>query len=289
MIPRLRTVLSRTCRTLTKDVSFAEGPAFDTAGRLWCVDLKAGDLVRWAPEGLTRYTSGGAPNGLAFDWRGRAWFCDAKLNAVRRFDPATEQWSTLATTLDSETPLAKPNDLAFDPVGTLVFTCPGEWNPPREAIGYVAALTPAGALMQVGTGMRFPNGLAFVDGGTALVVAETDTHSLWKGRWDAAAVRWEEPRPWAQVGGSIGPDGMAYGADGLLYVAVCGSGQVKAVDPSGRVIAAHRVRGTCPTNVAFDPSGRLGLIVTEAGPGRVVRLAKLGPGAPLFDGAQAWA
>jgi streptogramin lyase len=49
------------------------------------------------------------------------WVCDASQNSIRRFDPKPFTWETLADTVDGF-PLAKPNDLAFDPRGRLLFT-----------------------------------------------------------------------------------------------------------------------------------------------------------------------
>jgi gluconolactonase len=132
------------------------------------------------------------------------------------------------------------------------------------------------------SGLYFPNGLAFVDGGRALVIAETYRQRLWKGRWDAVSGVWIDPQPWAELGGLPGPDGMALGADGLLYVAVYRSGQIKVVDAQGAIVTGYDLPGMNPTNVAFDPSGRLGLVVTEAERGLLLSLPGLGPGEPLY-------
>jgi hypothetical protein len=56
---------------------------------------------------------------------------------------------------------------------------------------------------------------------------------------------------------------VALGADELLYVAVVGSAQVKAVDGNGKIAMIFDLPGSNPTNVAFDPAGPLGLVVTE--------------------------
>ena len=69
---------------LADGLEFPEGPAFDPQGGVWCTELGAGNLVRWQDGELTRYATGGSPNGLAFDRLGRAWFPDSKQNAIRR-------------------------------------------------------------------------------------------------------------------------------------------------------------------------------------------------------------
>lgn len=263
---------------LARDLGFPEGPAFAPDGALWFVDLRARSLARW-DGGVTHHPADGVPNGAAFGDRGRLLFCDAEKNAVRSFEPGTQRWTTVADTLAGE-PLNSPNDLAFDARGNLVFTCPG--GSEHEPRGYVCCLSPSGDLTRIAEGLYFPNGLAFVENGEALVVAETHRHRLWKGTWDAEARQWLVPEPWAEVGGPVGPDGLALGADGRLYVAVFGSGQIRVVDKQGRVVESFDLPGLNPTNAAFDPSGRLGLVVTETERGELLSLPELGPGAGLF-------
>lgn len=272
------------CTVLAKGLNFPEGPAFDTQARLWLVEVRGGSLVRWSDGGVERHSTGGVPNGLAFDRAGRAWLCDQR-GLVRHFDPMIGDWQTMANTIDGQ-PLNKPNDLAFDGLGNLVFTCPG--NSRTDPSGYVCCLKLDGSVKKIAETMYFPNGLAFLDGGHTLVVAETYRQRLWKGEWDAEASRWVNAQPWADVGGRPGPDGMALGKNGLLYVAVFGSGQIKGVDAHGQIVEAYKLPGMNPTNVAFDPSGQLGLVVTEAERGLLLSMPQLGPGVRLFDGGDAW-
>jgi len=265
---------------VAEGLAFPEGPAFAPDGALWMVELKAGQLACYRDGALERFHVGGEPNGIAMDADGRVVFCDAGACAIRRFDPKTERAETLADTVDGE-PLFKPNDLAFDSAGNLVFTCPG--NSRTEPTGYVAVLRADGSVRRVASGFYFPNGLAFTPDGHHLVVAETRRQRLWRGRWDAAEARWLAPRPWASVGGTIGPDGMAFAADGQLYVAIYSGGAIKVVAPDGEVERVIEVPGANPTNCAFDPVGTLGLVVTEAEKGQLLSLPDLGPGASLFQ------
>jgi gluconolactonase len=270
---------TNTPQILAEGLAFPEGPAFAPDGSLWLVELKGGNLCRWSDGTLSRISVGGEPNGIAIDAQGRVVFCDAAECAIRRHDPATGLTETLASTLESK-PLFKPNDLAFDSAGNLIFTCPGDSR--TEPTGYVAVLKPDGSVSRVASGFYFPNGLAFTSDGGHLVVAETRRQRLWRGRWDAVNGRWLAPRPWSSVGGTIGPDGMAFAADGRLHVAIYSGGAVKVVAADGEVEEVIDVPGANPTNCAFDTSGRLGLVVTEAENGRLFSLPSLGPGAPLF-------
>ena len=265
---------------LLSGLAFPEGPCFAGDGSLWMVELKGGQLVRYRDGRVDRIPVGGEPNGIAMDGDGRVVFCDAGQCAIRRYDPETGQTETLAERVDGE-PLFKPNDLAFDALGNLVFTCPGDSR--SEPTGYIAVLAKHGEVRRVASGFYFPNGLAFSPDGGHLVVAETRRQRLWRGRWDAEHARWLAPRPWASVGGTIGPDGMAFAADGRLYVAIYSGGAVKVVAPDGEVEEVIDVPGANPTNCAFDPVGKLGLVITEAEKGQLISIPDLGPGAPLFQ------
>lgn len=266
------------CVVLADGLRFPEGPAFAPDGLLWCVELKGGCLVRFGPEGPERIAVGGEPNGLAFDRLGRAWFCDAGANAIRRLDPATGSVETLVTS-DASSELRRPNDLAFSPEGDLVFTCPGSSR--TEPTGMVWRWSASAGLRPVAEGLYFPNGLAFTPDGQSLVVAETYRHRLWLGAWSEAG--WTDPRPFAKVGGPIGPDGLAFSRDGVLHAAVYGQGAIRRVASDGALLGEIGTPGANPTNCAFDPAGRLGLVVTEAERGRMLAFTGLGPGAALFS------
>ncbi|MBC8075794.1 MAG: gluconolactonase, partial [Chloroflexales bacterium] len=80
---------------LAEGLAFPEGPAFAPDGALWFVELEVGALTRYDAGKLSRYPCGGMPNGLAFDHAGHAWICDAGQRSVRRFDPATGNWTTV--------------------------------------------------------------------------------------------------------------------------------------------------------------------------------------------------
>ncbi len=256
---------------LAQGLRFPEGPAFAPDGDLWCVELKGGGLCRLGGTGTpARIPTGGEPNGIAIAGDGSVWFCDAA-GSVRLHVPGQGGTRTL---LRQD---GRPNDLAFDGHGNLLFTCPNDGR--QQPQGFVCCRAPDGTIERIAEGLYFPNGLAFH--GDELVLAETYRQRLWRGRWDGRARRWDG-RVWAEgLVGAPGPDGLAFAADGLLWVAVYGSGQVMAVDPEGRIVRRLELPGRNPTNCAFDPLGRHGLVVTEAERGEILSFPDLGPGAPL--------
>lgn len=270
---------------LVDGLNFPEGPAFDPQGNLWCTELGAGNLVLWKGGQVKRFATNGKPNGLAFDQKGRAWVPDSEQNAIRRFDPSCEKWETLLDNIEGQ-PLQAPNDLSFDARGNLLFTCPNFAN--NQPTGYVVCLKPDRSALKIAQGLYRPNGLDIVEGGKALVVGDTYQKTLLKGAWDDQSCTWMDPKAWAKVGGSEGPDGMIPGADGRLYQAIYGDGIIRVIDANGETLEKIRLPGMNPTNVAIDPSGKLGLVVTEAEKGLLLSIPDVQPGDAIFHGTNAW-
>lgn len=270
---------------LLEGLDFPEGPAFDPQGNLWCTEIGGGTLVKLVDGKAERTLTGGRPNSMAVDRQGRIWICDSGQNKIRRFDPAAGKWETILEEIDGQ-PLQTPNDLSFDARGNLIFSCPNFAS--QERSGYVVCLTPERKATKIATGLYRPNGVEIIDGGKALVVADTYQKTVFKGGWDDRKLEWNAPAAWALVGGAEGPDGMAFGADGLLYQAVYGDGVVRVVGSDGKVVREIQVPGKNVTNVAIDPSGSLGIVVTETEKGRLLSFPDILPGAAIFDAGDRW-
>lgn len=265
-------------KTLLENLNFPEGPATDSKGNIWFVELHGGNVCLLSKDGnLKRFhVENGAPNGIAIDSCDNVWFCDSGNDCVSILNPDSGDINVYCDR-GGGNKLDHPNDLAFDAKGNVVFTCPG--NSRKEPTGYVCAAN-ANGVKKVIEGKFFPNGLAFSEDGKTLVVAETYRHRLWKGEWNADTLAWSNAAPWAEVGGVIGPDGMAFGDDGNLYVAVYGGKAVKVVSPSGAVIEEIVLGGHNPSNCAFMPRG--GLLVTETEEGKLLYVSNGVKGAALF-------
>lgn len=268
-------------RVLVDGLDFPEGPAFDAAGDLWCTELKAGNLVRWRGGPPERFHVGEAANGCAFDRTGRLWFTDSQRQALGCFDPATGLAETVLTEAGGER-LNRPNDLAFDPAGNLVVSCHADGR--TEPLGWLFVRTPGGDARVISRGKYFTNGIAFSADGSFFIFAETYRHRLWKAQWDPVAARIVHEEPWAHIGGPIGPDGMAFDADGNLFVAVFDMSKLVVVSPQGTLLESIDLPVKRPTNCAFDPSGRLGLVVSDADRGCLLSLATNRNGGPVFRG-----
>jgi gluconolactonase len=265
-------------RLLAQGLRFPEAPTFDANGQLWCVELDNGCITRIESDGtLDRHEVGGRPTGLALGREGQMWFCDSHRNEVRVFCSASGRSWPVAGSADGHD-LDAPNDLAFDPAGNLIFSCPGQSR--AAPTGYLSVLRPSGACTVAGRDLQFPNGLAFGRDGSVLYLAETYRQRVWQGGWDAQKGWWTPETEILRAPGPNGPDGLAVDQEGRVFTAVYGAGCIMSVRPGGRSETLP-MGGRCPTSCAFDPSEKLGLVVTEAQTGTVLALPQYSKGLPL--------
>ena len=260
-------------RVLANGLQFPEGPAFDASGCLWCVEQEGEGLFCRDKDGSTmRVYTGGRPNGAVIR-DGYVWLCDSGQNAIRRMNIETKTIDTILDTVGGR-PLSKPNDLVFDDRGNLIFTCPGVWDSGEP--GYVVVYTPDGSAEIIADGLAYPNGLVLLPDAKSLLIAETHRQRIWQGHWDDGGLSWENIRVWSRVIDAPpnaplpGPDGMAVGSEGNLHVAVFGAGIVRVFSAEGEFIRDITLPGQNPTNCTFDPSGKLGLVVTESERGELL-------------------
>lgn len=253
---------------------FAEGINFGREGTLYCVDVFGGNIYHLPPGGELGVwvNTGGLPTGSRFGPDGDLFIADGGRRAILRLSTATRQESVYADRYEGQ-PFLAPNDLCFGPDGTLYFTDPGD-STLDHRVGAVYAVAPDGAVTRIAAGQAFPNGVAVTPDGAVLVMGECHSGVMRRYSLDPAR-RYEELEPLCTLSparsgaDAAGPDGIAFGADGNLYVAHFGAGVVQVIAPDGAIVASLPAGGPTPTNVAFWQDS---LYVTEGTSGSVYRL-----------------
>jgi len=227
-----------------------EGPSFDRHGVLHFVDWDAQIVYQVTADGIVRpfVNTGGVPTGSKFHRNGHLFVADGDRGIL----DISPQGAIRVAASDWQ------GQRFRDPKG----------SDPEHPIGNVFILRRDGRVDRFAGGYQFPNGIALSDDGHTLYLAETFRNHILAFELDKNGHE-RSRRVFARLDGGLGPDGMAFGLDGNLYVAHYGKGVIAVIDPQGEVIAELPAGGMEPTNVAFWESN---LYVTEVAKGQVVRL-----------------
>ena len=252
------------------------------AGRLSRIEIPTGQIV---PVART-----GRPNGATHDGRATIWVAECfglggeDLPGLKRVDPDGRVHAVVDN--HEGVPLRWPNDIAVGPDGAVYFTDSGvsalDVIPDRTPVDYsrcdgrLYRYDPRDrTLSLLDEGLAFANGLAFgrsgelyiTESGPGLVHRYTvgADGSLSTRQTIASVIDPDGPKPPV-----VGPDGLAVGRDGRLYVAVYGQGEIVVLDADGSLLGRIPTGGALPTNCAFGPDGRL--YVTECEQGALIAL-----------------
>jgi len=279
-------------------LGFPEGPALGPTGHLVFVDQYRMQLTTLGPNGTPRLFAhtGGSPNscvlglddtfyvcqngGTAGPWRAPE-MVDPSIQLVREGGSAR----ALITCVEG-IQLRGPNDLAFAPDGSLVFTDPGTYNPTAPHPSYIHRILPDGAAKVV---VAFPNPV-FPNG----VAVEPDGSIVWDESYTGHVCRLRPNGMIEDLGRLPGanpvPDGLKIGADGLLYVADFMGGGVHVLAPNGKHEEFIKC-GVATTNCTFDGErlwitdpGLNSLGTEPTSKGCLWRLYIAGGGAPVYKG-----
>lgn len=252
--------------------SFLEGPSFDRAGNLYCVDLAHGRVFRIAPDRTWTVFAeyDGIPNGLKIHRDGRIFVADHR-NGILAFDPQTGG-RTVIRDRGNNGRFKGLNDLHFGSNGDLYVTDQGK-SGYDDPTGTVFRLRHTGEMDLIFSGMAGPNGLVLNKAETILHVSVTRTNQVM-----SCPIRKDQPgaprtRLFLQLSGSpTGPDGMAVDEDDNLVVVHAGFGTVWVFSALGEPL--YRIKscaGMRTTNVTYGDPDRRSLFITEAEQGVILK------------------
>ena len=241
---------------LASDLGFPEGPTVMPDGGLVFCDGNTGELLRWHEGAVGTFAvTGGSPWGAVLGNDGAIYVTQGgnvpgsgDLSAVPGVQRVNADGTVelLASSIGGHA-LAGPNDLAFGPDGRLWFTDSGtegdDRYPVREPGRLYALDSSGGGEMILERPQVYPNGIAF-DAQGRLLWTESMGHRVCRLENGEATV-------FAQLSDEHVPDGMAFAADGRLFVCTTISGGLTVLSPEGDVLEEITI-GECATNCMFD-------------------------------------
>lgn len=251
---------------------FLEAPTRLPSGDLAVSDPVGGRLLRIDAQGQCHelLRSADLPNGQAIDADGQ--LVVARRGGLMRVDPGTGQMTALVEQFEGD-PLDIANDLSIDRYGGIYFTVPGRSNLLRQD-GRVFYL-PAGAREPelVASGLAFPNGVAVAPDGNSIRVAEFAAKRILSIPTRHSTRQFNVPHVFAHTVGGVGPDGLTFDDEGILYAANIEAGTISRWTAEGAPLPDLKLppeAGLLVTNALVEGEW---LYVTEAQQGAVWRLA----------------
>ena len=241
---------------LASGLGFPEGPAILGDGRIVLCDGNTGELLAYENGTISTFAhTGGSPWGTVLGSDGAIYVTQGgnvpgsgDFSAVSGIQRVNRDGTV--ELLFSEVAgyqLYGPNDLAFGPDGRLYFTESGSEQDFRFDVRAPGRLFAAGGS---GAGQMllelpdvYPNGIAF-DAGQRLYWTESMAHRVRR-------LENGEPVTFCQLSEDHVPDGMAFAADGRLFVATTISQGVTVISPEGAVLEEITL-GEHATNCIFD-------------------------------------
>ena len=263
--------------------AFLEGPSFDRAGNLYCVDIAHGRIFRTSPTGevsvVTEYD--GEPNGLKIHKDGRIFIADYK-NGIMTVDPASGKVTPVLERARLER-FRGVNDLVFAANGDLYFTDQGQ-SGMHDPSGRVYRLRSNGQVDRILDNVPSPNGLVLNAHENVLYLAVTRQNCVWRVRLLPDGTATKVGVFVRLSGGLAGPDGLALNEEEGLAIAHAGYGTVWICNRLGDpLIAVRSPEGLYTTNVAYGGPDRRTLYVTESYSATILRAHVDAPGRPMFS------
>lgn len=111
--------------------------------------------------------------------------------------------------------------------------------------------------------LHHTNGLGWSPDGERMYLVDSVPGDVWGADYD---LRSGDPTGWRvlfRVEGGL-PDGMAVDAEGALWIAVWGAGEVRRYSPSGRLLSTVRVPTPFVTSIALAGPDRRSMVITTA-------------------------
>jgi gluconolactonase len=247
---------------LKDGLGHCEGPAIDSNGNLLFVE--GNKIWKITPEGESGvFLESSTPFGaLAFDHQGN--LTASQKGRIALIHSSGEE--VVLCQSHGSIQLEFANDLSIASNGDIYFTDP-------EGGGKVYFCRENGDLMEVAAGLKYPNGIMFIDERQELYIATSQDNTVWKYDVNPDGSI-ENPRAFAE-GISIA-DGMAVDELDNFYVASFSDRSIYVLDSTGMSLGIIFVDEVQVSNCAFGSRQNMNLYITHNGGASRVQLKVAG-------------
>ena len=220
---------------------------------LWRYDPANGDITNWDLPGATvgslaLRAGGGAV--LAID------------SGFYAFEFETGACEVISEP-DADQPNTRFNDGKVDRQGRFVA---GSWDHlTRQPLGTLFRLNPDLRVEKLDTGIVCSNGPCWSPDGSRLYFTDSISHAIFVYDYDAGPGPPANKRVFVQLAEDEIPDGATVDAEGFVWGATFGAGQIRRYAPDGRLDRSIDVPVRYPTSVMFGGGGLDVLFFTSMG------------------------
>ncbi|MBP2320153.1 sugar lactone lactonase YvrE [Kibdelosporangium banguiense] len=237
--------------------SLGEGPTWDArSGTLIWVDILAPEIHRWNPSTGVNETSTAPQHVGAAKPRAGGGLVVNLRDGVAIVDSAGEYRWLVYWARDN----VRGNDAGVDAAGRL-------WAgtmryDTADGGGWLARVEPDGKASMVLEKVTISNGVGWSPDNTRMYFADTPTGLIDVFDYDLATGAVTSRRHLVDVAGS--PDGLCVDADGCIWVALWGEGQVRRYTPDGKLDRTITVPASLTTACCFGGANLADLYITTA-------------------------
>jgi sugar lactone lactonase YvrE len=214
-----------------------ECPLWDAdRGCLWWLDIQAQRLLRTTTDGTTTaIATPWQPGLVALAASGRLVL--GLEDGLWALDPEAVVWERLSDT-EADRPTLRLNDGKPDAAGRLWFGSM-DMTGTGQAIGRLYRRDPDGAMHVIREGVTVPNAIAPFADGTGLWFTDTTTRRLERLHTDPVTGSVLSGETVLTFDEGVHPDGGGLDAEGHLWLATVGPGEVWQIDATGNILSRH--------------------------------------------------
>ncbi len=243
-----------------------ESPLWDSQSQslLW-VDIQRGHLHSFDPaSGGDAVVDLGQQVGTVVPAHPSGWLVGLA-DGLYLLDDLAGATPRLVHPLESELPANRCNDGACDPAGRLWMGTMSLERTPGAGSLYRLESTSSGLWCErVLDGLTISNGLDWSPDGKRMYFIDSSSPQIDVFDFDLETGALSNRQLFASVGSDVMPDGMTVDAEGQVWVAIYGAGQVRCYTLEGRLCGIVQLPVSSPTSCAFGGRNLTDLYITSA-------------------------